>query len=36
MTDNGFKIFSTEKKTNLDIRSNNKFQNTYNQIWLKN
>ena len=37
MTDNGFKIFSTGKKTNLDsLRSNNKFQNTYNQIWLKN
>ena len=37
MTDTGFNIYSTGKKTNLAVlKKSNKFKNTYNQIWFKN
>ena len=37
MTDSGFELFSSGKKTNLkSLSSSKKFQNTYNQIWSKN
>ena len=36
MTDSGFNLFSTGKKTGLtELSENKQFKSTYNQIWLK-
>ncbi len=36
MSDSGFNLYSSGKKTNLDqLRMNKDFENTYNQIWNK-
>ena len=37
MSDSGFNLFSTGKKTELaELSMSDEFKSTYNQIWLKN